>query len=673
VKVGSVVEQPSRHDLEIVSPPGGPSGASDIVRIVLADQPVGADFLDQEGDARVLAELASHSGATTPFTIGLFGASGSGKSFFLEKFAAHVVKLSDDASGQANKTPFLSRIAVARVDVAASPQPIESTIAAEIYGALLQARADGTSYTGFAEEAAQATSDPHTSAREAGERLDALRRRLDDEHQTLHELEGRRAKLSEAVLYESSGSRIDAFARTNRARIEQRLKAFGFSAGEPIENYKDLVRNVAEYGPTTSSIRTVLRAVWSYTPQFRLLTSAVVFALLGLGLSLAANYRAQWIPWLWEWNDKSRETGVWLESHYDLFQYGSWAFYALALLCLATNIWRAFRFANPLVTGASLLKGDVARRQAELDVQHAYQSRRVESLVSEADRLGQRADEAERRARAASQQTANLFAGDDTAATAARKFLAAAAALMAGKSAQPQPKRLVVALDNFDALPANQAADTWVRAHACLAHPGFVSVAAIDRAHLVRGLAAFGNVPERLEKSVQIPFDVGAASNIGKMSQTLIANLIGEATTPPQPPPAPKSSSLDHPWSDADRVLLQALAPLAGASPRSAKRFANLVRLSRAQLAGAAEGPAHFASLAVALALDAGGTDEEIASFERALSQSDLGASPQISAHMPRLAAALEAARSHAGAALTAGDLRRGRDFAKRYGLRMTA
>jgi hypothetical protein len=40
---------------------------------------------------------------------------------------------------------------------------------------------------------------------------------------------------------------------------------------------------------------------------------------------------------------------------------------------------------------------------------------------------------------------------------------------------------------------------------------------------------------------------------------------------------------------------------------------------------------------------------------------------------MPRLAAALEAARSHATTALTAGDLRRGRDFAKRYGLRMAA
>jgi hypothetical protein len=661
--------------LEIVSP-GRSSGSSDIVRILVADQPLGADFLDQEADARVLAELASHSGAATPFTIGLFGPSGSGKSFFLEKLAAHVEKLTDDAAAQVNKTPFLPRIVVTRLDVAATPQPIENAIAAQIYGTLLKVHADGTSYTGFAEEAAQATSDPHTSAREATERLDTLRRRLDDERQTLHELEGRRAKLPETVLYEASGSRIDAFARTNRARIEQRLRAFGFSAGEPIENYKDLVRDTAEYGPATSSIRTVLRAIWAYTPQFRLLTSAVVLALLGVGLALAATYRAQWIPWLWQWNEQTRDTGVMLESHYEWFQWASWAFYGLALLCLATNILRAVRFASPLVIGASLLKTDVARRQADLDAQHAYQSRRVESLVSEADLLGRRADEAERRARAASQQTANLFAGDDTAEAAARKFMAAAAELMTGKSAQSlaQPQRLVVTLDNFDALPANQAGDTWVRAHTCLAHPGFVSVAAIDRAHLVRGLAPFGNVLERLEKSVQIPFDVGAASNITKMSQTLVANLIGgAAATTPQPPLSPTSSSLDLPWSDADRALLHALAPLAGASPRSAKRFANLVRLSRAQLAGAAEGPAHFASLAMALALDAGGTDEEIASFERVLHQSDLSASPEIPAHMPRLAAALEAARTHAASALTAGDLRRGRDFAKRYGLRMTA
>jgi hypothetical protein len=155
------------------------------------------------------------------------------------------------------------------------------------------------------------------------------------------------------------------------------------------------------------------------------------------------------------------------------------------------------------------------------------------------------------------------------------------------------------------------------------------------------------------------------------LSANLMGRLIGDTEEKGLTAPIEASvSRLDEPWSDIDRVLLRALAPLAGASVRGAKRFANLARLGRAQLVNAAEGPAHFASLAVALALDIGSTDEEIAGFDQALNNTDLDAAPEIPARLPRLSAALDAGRDHAGSPLTTGDLRRGRDFIKRYTLR---
>jgi hypothetical protein len=676
VKLGSVLEQP-RKDLEIETPVHR-NGPSEVAPVLVADQPRGVDYLNQDGDTGLLAELVSHAGADTPFTIGLFGPSGAGKSFFLDRLLAKVEQLTRDASKQIGKTPFLSRLVIAHVDVAAAPQGVTCAIAASVYDALLHAGADGISYAECADEAAQSTSDPHTTAREAADRVDALRHRLDGERQTLRDIEGRRVKLVETVLYEASGSRIDAYARTNRARIEQRLKVFGFSAGEPIENYKDLVRDIAEYGSALPSARIFFRAMWSYAPQFRLLLTAVVLALLGFGVGLAGAYRSDWIPKLWAMNNQLAPTGVFLESHYEWFFWGSWALYLLALACLSLNVWRALRFANPIVTGVSLLQADVAQRRADLDSQHSHQNRRVESLVAESDRLAQRAEEAERRALAVgdpARKSANIFVGNETPEIAARKFLKAVSDAIKSDASPPkpssQPQRLVVALDNCDALPAPLAAKALISAHACLAYPGFVSIATIDRERLLRGLSELGNGPEWLEKLLQIPFDLAAASSLASLSGPLMARLLGDpAPDADRQPIAVASSRLDQPWSEADRVLLRALAALAGASVRSTKRFANLARLGRAQLAGATEGPAHFASLALALALDAGGTHDEIAGLERALHNADLSLPPDIPAHIPRLSAALEAAKDHAGSPLTSGDLRRGRDFAKRYAVR---
>ena len=126
--------------------------------------------------------------------------------------------------------------------------------------------------------------DPHVAAREANERLSEARRRLDAERQALHDLDGRRAKLADTVLFELAGTHVNTYARVNRSRIEARLRAFGFTQGDPLDTYRDLVRNVAETGGASGRIATFFKALWAYRGQTRLHRPRRRLAAAGLGL-----------------------------------------------------------------------------------------------------------------------------------------------------------------------------------------------------------------------------------------------------------------------------------------------------------------------------------------------------------------------------------------------------
>ena len=147
----------------------------------------------------------------------------------------------------------------------------------------LAGSSEGTdSYGALAHEAAQAVRDPHVAAREAAERVSEARHRLHAERQILHDLDGRRAKLAETVLYETAGSQVDAYARVNRSKIEARLRSFGFTQPDPLDAYRDLVRDVAEAGQA-GRFSVFLRALWAYRGQTKLLVAAVILFLAAWG------------------------------------------------------------------------------------------------------------------------------------------------------------------------------------------------------------------------------------------------------------------------------------------------------------------------------------------------------------------------------------------------------
>ncbi|MDB5649631.1 MAG: hypothetical protein JWL62_1151, partial [Hyphomicrobiales bacterium] len=363
-----------------------------------AVEPLGSDE-----PLAAVAELAAHAGTQGPLTIGLFGKPGAGKTTALERLCAGVEALAEGARKLGAASPFVSRLAVVRIDATRCEGEPSTAIANEIHHALSSGA--GQAYSTLATEAAHAVRDPAIVARELNEKLADARLRLDVERRALQEFDGRRAKLAETILYETPGSRVDAYARANRGRIESRLRAFGFS-GEPVANYKDLVRDLAESSGATSRVGAFLHALWGFKGQTRLIVFAVFFLLSAWVFGLTQTNGPGWLEWL-NLNGGERMAPItgWLSGHLDAIGSLRTLAILIALACLALNVWRAARFTMPVLRGVSLLRADQDARNRDISGLLALQTRRVETISSEADALARLAETAERRAAVAGTRT----------------------------------------------------------------------------------------------------------------------------------------------------------------------------------------------------------------------------------------------------------------------------
>jgi hypothetical protein len=623
-------------------------------RIFAADLPRGADALGLDKALRPLAELAVHRDTEPPLTIALLGAPGSGKSFALAKLLAEVEAISTAAVG--TDGPFLSRIAALRIDVAGCEGEPGVALAAGLYDKL------GAEFPEFVREIAHAVRDPQIVAREAAERLDEGRRRLDAERQKLDEIESRRARLPETVLFESAGSQVDAYARANRSKIESRLESFGV-AGDTVANYKSMVRDIAESGG--ARVGAALRAFWAFKGQTRLLVSAAILVLVGIGFDAAVADQAKWLAWLRHASQGLASVATWFEVHIAWLGLAAKIAFAGAALALVVNFWRGVRFLRPLFRGVSLLETDVLSRRRALDSLYAHQMRRVDGSEADVELAARRAAEADRRAGTPAPLEAQAEPSpfeDRTLKAQADRFFAALGTFLEGvKRAGAEagvpgglpsiPQRLVVALDNVDALPPGKIPGLLAAAHRAFANAGVVTLIAADPARIEADATS-------LEKWIQVPFRIGAPMDFA----AFVAHVIGapeeaETRAGVQPPP------IDWSISTAELSLLAALAPLAGGSPRAVKRFVNLYRIARSQV------PENKAALALVLALEQGGTGSEIAAFRDALIEREPDADLEIHHGTPRLAAALQAVESAQGTVSVA-TARRAAAVAKSFSLR---
>ena len=563
--------------------------------VFIADDSAGADLLGVADALQPIAQLCAHADTQTPLMIALVGAAGSGKSFALARLTRAIGDLSA-ASTTGAGGPFLAGIVSIPLDATQLASDPASTIATITFQTLSR------QYPALAAEASHAGADPAQAASLAAARHDEVHRKLDAEREARDEVDGRRARLGEVVLYQTPGSRIDAFARASRGAIEGRLRQFDLLSGDPIANFKDLVRDLSGAG-AGSRLSIALRSIWGYGRQFRLLVWAVVcFALaygasrmLGLsagpaprGLGSAVDTAADWLDAHSAWGDRLVQGLI-----------------LLGVLLLVLNLWRALTFSATLFRGLRLLNADVRDRRRELDATSARLNQRVAALSAEADAAAKHADAAAKRvsneAKAPAASPSPMFALAQTPpAVAARAFMAELGRLMAAPGASTGvPQRLVLAFDNLDALPPDQALNVIETAHGLLG-PSCVGVAAFNPATLVSDAANRDALRERFERLFQITFNVQGADTTEKarMVARLLGisgadrhgDLSGAAPTP-----------IAEPLSAAEATLLTALAPLACSTPRRAKRFLNLYRLARTSPASR---PAVALMLAIALSDD---------------------------------------------------------------------
>jgi hypothetical protein len=628
----------SREPQPAASSPGHSVYAADVVGVPEALSP---------GLAR-LAELALHRGAETPLSIGLLGGPGSGKSSALAALTRRIEAL---IKAGAAGGPFISQALVVQVSGHEVVDEPEAVLAARLHQALER------SAPVFAQECAAdavlSTSDPRALAHAANERLDQARSRLDTERQALEDVSARRARLVDTVLYETAGSQVDAYARSRRSGIESALRAFGLAGNDPIQAYKHEVNQLALTRGGTSRAALGLRSLWAYRGQMRLLVLAVIFLALAWGFSYLDHDR-NWLNSLRGSGETARPLADWLEAHLSWLVTLRSASIVLAVLCVLANLWRAFRFVQPVFRGATLLQRDVAQRGQDLDSRLSHQTRRVDNLARDADALAGRAAEAEKRVGPDGAAHAGIelppfhaSASDRMAIESARAFFASVSKRLIGNAGGAGPERIIVAVDDLVG-NAGGAIDAMA---SLLARPGFAAILTADPARIGT---------DRLARIVQVPFTVAPADQAG-----LVDRLLGRASAPATKAPEPlepRNSSLDTPVSDGEAELLASLAALAGPAPRGVKRFVNLYRLARL------DAPDDLAPLGFMLALDAGGSPDEIAAVEGSLTGTDERAPFMLQQSAgTRLGAALAAAEQAEGKKLTTAGMRRAREVARTW------
>jgi len=324
---------------------------------------------------------------------------------------------------------------------------------------------------------------------------------------------------------------------------------------------------------------------------------------------------------------------------------------------------RAFRFVSPIYRGVSHLNADMDARRHELDHLVSNQTRLVNDLSSDADAQARRAEEAERRAaaqgaRAGAAQVASPFLKNGGSADAdARAFLAGVAATPEDR----RPQRIVVAVDNLDAVTASQALALLEEVTPALSHPVDVTVASVD----ADAVGATPDARSRLTKLLQTPFNV--ANAISRGYGTFVKGLLAPASAATPQLAADSSglraldaaaSVLDTPMRPGEAGLLETLSTIAGRSPRRVLQFINLYKLARTRSTA-------FAPLALALAVECSGD----AQLKQALLNGVAGKADdaEVTFDNAQLTSALKAVALINRHAVSVGQMREGMAIASAY------
>ncbi|HEX9170691.1 MAG TPA: hypothetical protein VF886_17485 [Roseiarcus sp.] len=621
--------------------------------IVLGDSLDGADVLDAAELVRPLAQLCVTPQVPTPFLAAVAGASGVGKSFALRRLAQAIIELS--ASSAASGGNALARAVVAHVD-AGSGLEAPVAIASAAYAAL-DHEPGGVDYSALLDETGHAGGDPHRAASAASDRHDDLVRKLEAERSHRDDVEAKRARLADTLLFETPGSRIDVFARARRGTIEARLRRFGLVGSDADVSFRNLARDMSTLG-AGARMGIVFRAIWGYGSQARLLMWAIVAFAIAFGLGLL--HGATGLAAIGRLGDAFKPVADWVAAHGEWFDRASQVFYVLGALAIALNLWRALGFSNLLLRGARLLNLESRERRRDLDQRATRLNQRVAGLTAEAEAAAKRAEAASHRAGGKTSVRApgpEFLDSGHAPATAARAFLAALGARIGHSNpAAPAPDRLIFAIDNLDALSPG-AAIAWIDAAQSAIGPGCIGLMAFDPSRFAVTLGGPRKVRRRLGKWLQVAINL--PSRDGADAERVVARLLSTAGQPAAALDAKLTAALVEPLSSAETALLAALAPLAADSPRDAKRFLNAYRLARCS---GSPRPVMALMQAVAFADD----DAQAAMRDRLAKGS--GELSEVGGPA-ELVEALKAARAANNGPISIDDARAAAEIARRYAL----
>jgi len=547
--------------------------------VFVAESGDSADLLGVGEALRPTAELCASAATQTPFAVGVVGAAGAGKSFALRRLEQAIA-----AASQRGGAGTLARVVVAKVDARAADGDLSVALAASAYEAL-EAGPEGGPYAALAQDAAHAGGDPRRAAAAAAERHEEISRRLEAERATRDEAEAKRARLTESLLYDTPGSRIDALVRSSRGRIESNLRPFGLAEGDAAMNFRDCVRDLAGAGHGRRA-GLGFRAVLGYRSQGRLLLLALFFFLLAAGLNLLRSDSA--LAGLRSLGAALQPVADLIAAHAEIVERTIEALILLGFAAALLNLWRAAKFTLLLYRGLRLLNLDARERKRELDARVTRLNARVATLSGEADAAAKRAETAVKRAGgsagAARTPGPDFVDARIDAKAAARAFLSELSRRIEApqEGAPAAPQRIVLLVDNLDALgpdPALRALDDAIGALG----PGFVSVVAFDPSALSSAAGGPSALRDRLNRAFGLCLSLGGLSRVD--TEHLVARLLGGAL--PLSPPSMANDAipvaLAQPLEPSEQTLLTALAPLAARTPREAKRFLNLYRLLRAE------------------------------------------------------------------------------------------
>jgi hypothetical protein len=630
-------------------PPAAPVRAEPIF---LGDSAEGADLLNAGQIVQPLAHLCVTPQVQTPFLAGILGPSGAGKTFALRRLAQTIEHLSASSatSGQA-----LQRVALARVDASIGVEaPV--AIASAAYAAL-DREPGGVDYSGLLDEVRHAGGDPHRTARAASDRHDDLVRKLEGERTQRDEVEAKRARLADALAFDTPGSQLDIFARAQRGAIEAQLRRFGLAGADADSSYRNLARDVSTIG-AGGRVGVVIRSIWAYGSQARLLLWGFFAFVLAFVLRFLHGQTAA--DAIEHGSDSLKPAGDWVAAHGDWFDRAAQILFILGALAIALNLWRALGFSNLLLRGARLLTQETRERGQDLEARAARLNQRVAALTAEADAAAKRAEAASQRAGGVASMRApgpEFLESSHAPSGAAREFLAALGAKVGHPTAAGlAPDRLIVVVDNLDALSPAEAV-SWIDAAQGVIGPGFIGLLAFDPSRLATALGGPRETHRRLGKWLQLTVNLPARKDAD--GALVVTRLLSAGEQPAPAPDAAIAAKLVEPLSVTETTLLAALAPLAAHSPRDAKRFLNAYRLARCS-----KSPRAVMALMQAVAF--AGDDAQAAMLERLANGS--GELTEISGP-PALVEAVKAARAANNGSISIEDARDAAETALRYAL----